>query len=250
MPRLRLIGAFAVIVLGLARLALACPCKEGDVGYSDEEGAACKSNLETIAFLKAHHPEALLQEDAFLGLRLCVTNARRSLAVRAQHAEAIRADAEVQARLKEERRKRDDEAIASARASMAERSRQEAEAAQRINAAQLNPKIMQPALSAALCFDASVRIRALSEIRKQQRYAKIGGGIIDRQAIYELQRTVREADEDASKSRAALKELKVPALTCKRQDVLRFYACFEDKGADGCTDQTSEIVGAIDVPTY
>jgi hypothetical protein len=96
-----------------------------------------------------------------------------------------------------------------------------------------NKDLLQLALSAKLCRAQEVRAGAKNEIRLERKYAAEGGGIVDQTKLYELQRQMRESDEQAADSVATLRDLNRKQLPCTTAAVQRARYCVAvDLGED------------------
>jgi hypothetical protein len=87
-----------------------------------------------------------------------------------------------------------------------------------------SPKNVRGGLSGLICIADMVRSQALKEIKTEKRYARVAG-VQDNSKLYELQTTVRSADEAKTKYRSQLKALKLRPLGCKSAVAKTVAAC-------------------------
>jgi hypothetical protein len=85
--------------------------------------------------------------------------------------------------------------------------------------------LLHLAHSAKLCRVQEVRAGAKNEIRLERKYAAEGGGVVDQRKLYELQQQMRESDEQAAASIAALRDLSRKPLSCETAAVQRALYC-------------------------
>lgn len=89
-----------------------------------------------------------------------------------------------------------------------------------------DPKWIQPVISAQVCKQYQRKQKAIQDIKKEFKYAKItGGGMIDKKLIYDLQTEVKEADEEILEQKMRIANLHLRLLGCKNDLVVKITNC-------------------------
>jgi hypothetical protein len=117
------------------------------------------------------------------------------------------------------------------RAAAQEEERRQAEASaakeqERYERIMADRTISLPAASAWICAAAARKLSAKREIALEMKYARAGGGIVDKVKLYDLQVAMRDADEKAAVAKRFLKQNKWRALGCRVDIVAVAQACF------------------------
>lgn len=214
-----------VVLASLGGAAGACPCKEGDLVYSDDEARQCASYVSPNQ-----------------SIRPCIEWVRSEAArIKRQNEEAVAGAARYA-----EKRQKEEDALVAARQSRAKAEADEADERERLSS---NPDWMLPALSALLCYDAWLYRRSVAEIKTEQSYAKRGGGMIDKGKIYELQRHMRHANESRDEARAQILMMRRRPLPCGSKAIAEIVDCMQDSRAESCgTDDVRDRITFVDVP--
>jgi len=228
-PRLPALSALAlsllVVLTAASRIALACPCREGDLTYSDEDASRCAWYIQT------HR-----------GVRACLADIRAQEEAQKRATEAAVAASQ---RVADQQRAQMAADAAAARAGAEARAALEAERERLEN----DPDWMLPQLSALICYDAWVYQRSVAEIRTEQAYAKRGGEMVDKAKIYELQRHMRHANENSAQTKKEILGMKRAPLPCSAKTVRDITGCMEDSSANVCgTDGVRDRITYVDVP--
>lgn len=223
--------------------------------YTQAEATACKASVAAIVATRRTllgHPGSYSDSlpAMIVELRRCIERDRKQKADRIEYEKGVaengrQVEAALEARRQAKIRSQDAEAEA-----VRARERDEEAKAQRKSAIWSNPLILQTSLSACLCHDAEVRAATLAEIRKEQKYARIGGGIVDKSKLYELQGKLREVDDSDADTRSALKKIGKKVLGCSDRDVGRFSRCMRDQHGDECTPEVDEVVEEMHAPDF
>jgi hypothetical protein len=87
-----------------------------------------------------------------------------------------------------------------------------------------NPQNVRGGLSGLICIADMVRAQALKEIKTEKRYARVAG-VQDNSKLYDLQATVRSADEAKAHYRKKLKALNLKPFSCKTSVAKSVAAC-------------------------
>jgi hypothetical protein len=162
-------------------------------------------------------------------------NSRRSV-------EKYLAEEERKKRMEQEEVKRVKEEAAEREKSRAEAELQEGIRTQRHMELAEDPKWFVPALSADICGARYLRKYAKDLIAKELKYARQGGGMVDKQELYDAQLELRRSDEWETKARAELKARKRKALPCSNNLVAFILQCTDVDGSwlEGDADCNTE----------
>jgi len=228
----RLIVAFAILVAARAANA-ACPCQVEGMTLSDEEMAACNSQVMAIRAVQSRYARSGTavppgEIDTWkTSLKTCVDRQRQ----RAQQEARVQAAAEerktAQAKDAEQARARGVEAEAT----RAEREQESAERRKADIAKQHDPKVMSTLASAQLCSAIDDRTEALKSIAEERRYAK-QAGVANLTSLESFKNDLREADQTIANNRAVMKKQKWTALSCKEPLVVSIKDCLEARVLD------------------
>jgi len=128
-------------------------------------------------------------------------------------------------RASEERQREEEDRATAERRAIAARERAKREAAVETARAEVanNPGALRCIRSAIVCLSNVVRTIAKKEIETENKYAREGGGMIDKVKMYRLQQVMRTADEKSSDAKSGLDRMK--ALPCKDTDVEAVMSC-------------------------
>jgi hypothetical protein len=118
-------------------------------------------------------------------------------------------------------------ALRDQRTRLAEESKEEEETEQR-SARARQPQYARPALSMMLCHNAKVRAGAKKEIADEMKYAREGGGIVDKQKLYELQEQLRNVDHGNREIRLVLVRKKTEPLACSSKTIMQLENCVRE----------------------
>ena len=111
----------------------------------------------------------------------------------------------------------------------------------RLNTIKADKKQMAIVLGAVSCAIQFQKTSALDEIAKEKKYAKLGGGIVDKRKLYELQEQIRKADETMATFKAKAKNFPgVIPLSCKNADVQKTLTCHDAPETDGCGQREAD----------
>lgn len=247
--------AMALAILSV-RSVRACPCADGDLKWSDDDVAQCQLEVARLDGANTA-PAASAQEksarttSARDSLRKCIGYYRKDHADQQARidAEIARAKSEAEA-ARQARAAREEE-----RARADERERAEQAAAEDLRNQRLaDPAWMKTVLSAVSCWDDYVKSRSLELIRDEQKYAKTGGGVVDKGKLYELQLHMRHADEDKVDTAAAAKRFHVVVTGCREPAVQKVVACLKDSDSSACSSgnvrEMSEFFDVVDGPSW
>ena len=103
-------------------------------------------------------------------------------------------------------------------------------------------RVVAAAWSADLCAARQTRVIALREIRTQQHYAKIGGGVVDARQLHELQQMMRNADERIASARTASREQHFTFRPCADTLVAELMKCLNQDGDATCDDPRIQVI--------
>lgn len=117
-----------------------------------------------------------------------------------------------------------------------------AERQAKIAALRLDKKVVAAAWSADYCAAKNLRSESVQEIRTEQRYAREGGGVIDKDKVYALQARMRDADGRMSDAREILREAHLSLRPCSDRTVAELMACIDEDGNTTCDDLRLQVM--------
>lgn len=132
----------------------------------------------------------------------------------------------------------------------AERRAAEDAEAQKHTAIVNDAALMHPALSALICHSRSVRMHAAAEIKREQKYARQGAGVVDKAKLYELQQKLREADEATARGKEWLSRLSLRPLPCSQPQTAVYAVCMGPDAGESCTTEIKGTISEIDPPWF
>lgn len=105
-----------------------------------------------------------------------------------------------------------------------------------------NKVAMQAMLSTRICRTEIARRNVLDEIKKQRKYARIGG-VQNNSILYSLQTKLRVADESIASDRKSLATWPAKALSCNDDMVKAIRMCAEDEAPPSeCSNPSMALV--------
>lgn len=105
--------------------------------------------------------------------------------------------------------------------------------------------------SALLCADKALRNDSLTVIKTELRYAKEGGGMVDKEKLHDMQDWMRQSDEHAREIREWLSAHKLQPLGCGLAPVKRIWSCLGYQEVDDavswqatadCSDEAASTI--------
>jgi len=235
-----------VALVATARQSVACPCKDGDLTWSTDDADHCYDEMTSFVYAPMGYPDsAKRKSEAREKFARCIFRYRAEVA----RESAERAEMERQAiKAKHEREVSELRAQEAARAH-GEREEQERQAEAELRQQRLrDPRWMRDVLSGVVCYDTYVRARALDLIRTEQKYARIGGGMVDKGKLYDLQTNMRRADEEKADTISTAKRIGVSLVPCGTAIVRDIVECLKDSDSPSCNGhRVGEMSGFFDV---
>lgn len=242
----------AVIVLSIVGPSLA-PAQDIDINDP------CWPEVNALRHIKEYTSGILTPEQAKANLASC--RRRQDAAQQAAKAreaanaveEAKRAQREADlARVRQaqeearekERRAQEDAHSAQVAASIAQAELEATHRRQRIDGLRQDKREMRAGLSAFICTAKRYRAAAVAEIREQQKYARLGGGVIDMGAMKSLQDQMRTSDAAISAARVALGRLNVRPMNCRGTGE-PLAECFNEDGDAVCDSDLANAVSIL-----